>query len=117
VRTNKSQEDELAEFAVLVEVGEVPGVAWTYLLWAPEEVRNAWLDYCQPWFWQRHCCAGLDEYMEEQRPIIMCVAKETSEAGMESGEEWEDCEAGSDEGAATGAKSAVAEVWEGATQN
>src|SRR5579859_6132064 len=60
VRTNKSQEDELAEFAVLVEVGEVPSVAWTYLPWAPEEVRNAWPDYCQPWFWQRHCCVGLE---------------------------------------------------------
>src|SRR5579859_5074840 len=80
VRTNKSQEDELAEFAVLVEVEEVPSMAWTYLPGAPEEVRNAWLDYCQPWFWQRHC-VGLDKYMEEQRAIIMRAAKETSEAG------------------------------------
>src|SRR5579859_106020 len=106
VRTNKSQEDELAEFAVLVEVGEVPSVAWTYLPWAPEEVRNAWPDYCHPWFWQRHHCVGLNKYMKEQRAIIMRVAKETSEAGMESSEEWEDCEAGSNEGAVTGAKSA-----------
>ena len=36
---------------------------------------------------------------------------------MESSEEWEDCEAGSNEGAATSAKSAVAEVREVATQN
>jgi hypothetical protein len=62
VENTKTPEQEISEFKILYSIGEVPGVHGTYRPWVPAQVREAWPDYCQEWFWEKFREAEEDEY-------------------------------------------------------